>query len=503
MKKVFVGIGMLALAAAPVSAQHNPCVAYSVTNCAPVPSMSLAPVNPITVSLCMPVVASTTMITNAGKVVVTSVDESCYQTMRTIATNYPGVVSNWTVVSWSGQITTNAGLWASFMPPSAGSGTIMFYVKYTTPAPCAGTYTTSRSVSVTATNCAPGIITQPTNQTVAVGDTATFTVAACGAAPLSYQWSCNGTNIPGATASNYTKTNVQLADAGNYAVRVTNTLGAVTSSIAVLAVVAPPSIITQPTSQTVSDGSNAVFTVTAVGTAPLSWQWRFNGNNVAGATASNYTIADVQAGNAGNYTVVVTNAYGSVTSSVAILTRTAQAPVFVVEPIPQTVVEGDTVTFSALAIGTEPISYQWQEYDPLSSTYTNLPGQTSQHFVDVKMQSGDAGIYAILVSNSVGTALCTNGVLTDAGDISSTVMPVFGPRQDYTFQAYTTYYIGFSYYGYYSTNVDLYGTTTIQGGAVIKFDCDEGAPYPSLVLHGPLVCQTGPYQSGHPDLDGR
>jgi hypothetical protein len=255
----------------------------------------------------------------------------------------------------------------------------------------------------------------------------------------------------------------------------------------------PLSIISQPSSLTVSDGSNAVFTVTAIGAAPLSWQWRFNGNNITGATASSYTIADVQAYNAGNYIVVVTNAYGSVTSSVAVLTRTAHAPVFVVEPIPQTVVEGDTVTFSALAIGTEPISYQWQEYDPLSSTYTNLTGQTSQHFVDVKMQSGDAGIYAILVSNSVGTALCTNGILTDAGNISSTVMPVFGPRQDYTFQAYTTYYIGFSYYGYYGTNVDLYGTTTIQGGAVIKFDYDEGAPYSSLVLHGPLVCQTGPY----------
>lgn len=251
-----------------------------------------------------------------------------------------------------------------------------------------------------------------------------------------------------------------------------------------------PSIITQPASQTISDGSSATFSVTAIGAPALNYQWSFNGAALPGATATEYTVSDVQASNAGSYVVVVTNQYGSVTSVVATLNRTAAVPTFIYQPIAQNVVEGDTVTFSARASGTEPISYQWKEFDPGTGTFTNLPGQEAARYVDVQMQAGDAGTYAVLVSNAYGTNFSTNGILTDIGDIASTVMPVFSPRQDYTFQAYTTYYIFSNNYG---TNLDLYGTTTIQGGAVIKFDYDEGASYASLALHGPLVCQTGPY----------
>ena len=80
----------------------------------------------------------------------------------------------------------------------------------------------------------PGITAQPTNQTVVVGGTVTFTVMAGGTPPLSYQWNFNGTNISGATNTLLTLTNVQSSQAGNYAVLVTNTLGSVLSSNAVL-----------------------------------------------------------------------------------------------------------------------------------------------------------------------------------------------------------------------------------------------------------------------------
>ena len=62
------------------------------------------------------------------------------------------------------------------------------------------------------------------------------------------------------------------------------------------------------------------MSVSAIGASPLSYQWRFNGTNQAGATASVYTLPSVQAGDAGNYSVVVSNAAGSVTSSEAVLT---------------------------------------------------------------------------------------------------------------------------------------------------------------------------------------
>jgi hypothetical protein len=81
-----------------------------------------------------------------------------------------------------------------------------------------------------------------------------------------------------------------------------------------------PTITTQPTNQTMVAGSNVTFTVVAGGFGSLNYQWYFNGSAISGATATNYTLTDVMATNAGNYTVVITNLYGSVTSSVAALT---------------------------------------------------------------------------------------------------------------------------------------------------------------------------------------
>ncbi len=79
----------------------------------------------------------------------------------------------------------------------------------------------------------------------------------------------------------------------------------------------PPTIITQPVSQTVAVGNNASFSVTAGGTAPLSYQWQFNNANISGATTSTLSLVNAQSANAGNYSVVVSSAYGSVTSASA------------------------------------------------------------------------------------------------------------------------------------------------------------------------------------------
>src|SRR5262249_40764419 len=138
--------------------------------------------------------------------------------------------------------------------------------------------------------------------------------------PLSFQWQFNGANINGATDSNLTLNNVQPTDAGNYRVVVTNSTGSVTSAVAILTVWLPPIISSQPQSRTNVVGTTAGFDAAASGTLPLSFQWRFNGANIAGATGVNLTLGPVQASDAGNYSVVVTNAAGSVTSAVAILT---------------------------------------------------------------------------------------------------------------------------------------------------------------------------------------
>ncbi len=79
----------------------------------------------------------------------------------------------------------------------------------------------------------------------------------------------------------------------------------------------PPAIMTQPANRAVPVGWMATFNVVAAGSAPLSYQWRFNGNNLAGATDNPLTLSNVQSNQAGLYSVVVTNPYGSVTSAPA------------------------------------------------------------------------------------------------------------------------------------------------------------------------------------------
>lgn len=88
----------------------------------------------------------------------------------------------------------------------------------------------------------------------------------------------------------------------------------------------PPAIVTQPASQTVVTGNAASFSVLASGAAPLSYQWRKDGGDLAGATASNFNLAAAQTNDAGSYAVVITNLYGSITSAPAVLTVVSLPP---------------------------------------------------------------------------------------------------------------------------------------------------------------------------------
>ena len=173
---------------------------------------------------------------------------------------------------------------------------------------------------------APVISTHPQSQTVAAGSTVTFSVSAAGTQPLAYQWRRNGTNIAGATSSSLTLSNVQLAQEGGYSVIVSNSAGAITSntaSLTVNSVPVAPTITVNPQSQTVTAGSSVTFSVIASGTSPLSYQWRRNGVDIAGATSASYAITNVQTANAGSYSVLVTNSAGSVPSQAATLTVTS------------------------------------------------------------------------------------------------------------------------------------------------------------------------------------
>jgi hypothetical protein len=165
----------------------------------------------------------------------------------------------------------------------------------------------------------PVITVQPASQAAGPGQPVTFSVTATsgGAASVSYQWRKNGVNIPGATSASYTISSAAGA-AGSYDVLVSNYLATVASAAAILTVAQAPTIVTQPASVATDLGTPATFSVSAAG-SPLTYQWQKNGNSIPGATAATYTIAQVQASDAGNYACLVLNGAGVAMTATAAL----------------------------------------------------------------------------------------------------------------------------------------------------------------------------------------
>ena len=164
----------------------------------------------------------------------------------------------------------------------------------------------------------PDITNQPASQSVTVGSSITFTCAATGYAPFSYQWQFGSVIFPAPTDSCLTLTNVQLTDAGSYICVVSNAAGTVISSAAVMTIEAPPVITAQPVSQTVTSNTTATLCVSAVGTPAPAYQWFVNGAAI-GPNSSTLSITNFQTANQGTYTVLLSNVLGAVTSAPALL----------------------------------------------------------------------------------------------------------------------------------------------------------------------------------------
>jgi hypothetical protein len=168
----------------------------------------------------------------------------------------------------------------------------------------------------------PAITTQPSAVTVCAGAAATFTVTATGT-NLNYQWRKGGTAITGATSANYSIAVTSAGDAANYDVIVSNTCGSVTSTAVALTVNPLPVITTAPNPVTVCALNAATFTVAATGTGTLTYQWKKAGVNIAGATSTTYTISSAALGDAGQYSVTISNGTCNITSTPVLLTVNA------------------------------------------------------------------------------------------------------------------------------------------------------------------------------------
>jgi hypothetical protein len=306
----------------------------------------------------------------------------------------------------------------------------------------AGT-TNSLAAVLTVGNGPPTITTNPANQTVCEGQTATFSVAATtGCPPISYQWQFsadnggtwnNVTGGVGFDTASFTTVPSSAADNGTqFRCQVTNTAGTTNSLAAVLTVDdAPPAITTNPANQTVCEGDTATFSVVAItGCPPISYQWQFSTDDGGtwnpvtggvGQTADTFTtVPTIAAEDGTQFRCRVSNAAGIADSLAAILTVGNGPPTITTNPANQTVTEGDTATFSVVASSPcLPLSYQWREYD--GSSWSNIPGATSDTYTTPPTDLEDDGLlFLCRVRNDAGFNDSSAASLT----VESTVLPV-------------------------------------------------------------------------------
>ena len=266
---------------------------------------------------------------------------------------------------------------------------------------------------------------QPRALLVRTGQTASLGVQVAGLPAPTLRWQSRPANSAGAWSDvatgtgaatpNYTTPPLTLADNGLQLRAVaSNSAGEVASlavSVSVSEVDVAPTLQTQPAALNVVAGSEAVFAVVARGTEALSYQWRRNGQPIAGATAPVLKLAAVTAGDASGYSVQVSNGAGSVTSDTAALvvnaaTAEAVAPTIVTQPVSVLTHVGNTATFGVGVAGSGPFSYQWLKAGQ------PLAGANAATFSVAAATLGDDGSYAVRVSNAVGSVTSWNVVLT-------------------------------------------------------------------------------------------
>lgn len=157
-----------------------------------------------------------------------------------------------------------------------------------------------------------------------------------------------------------------------------------------------PTITEPPRGLDIAQSSNAVFRVTAVGDAPLSYQWFFNGAPIEGATENSFVVTSAQFSNAGSYSVRVANAHGSIFSAAAVLLVQAP-PSILVPPQSQMVVAGSTATLNVSAEGSSPLWYQW------FFNGAAIPDGTNRQLALPNVLAANTGSYSVAVSNRVGS----------------------------------------------------------------------------------------------------
>jgi hypothetical protein len=270
---------------------------------------------------------------------------------------------------------------------------------------------TSRAALLKVLGIPPTVLMGPLPQTVTAGQTAAFAVSATGTAPLTYQWQKNGADIVGGGDSVYTTPPVSAADSGAvFRCVVKNVAGSANSQSAQLTVITPrpPTVTLEPRDTTVLEGHAAHFAVAAIGTAPLAYQWQKDGADIAGATASLYSLTAAARSDSGSaFRCIITNSVGKDTSNAALLHVVPVPPVITTGPTGKTVNVGQTATFHLAATGSAPMHYQWQK------DTVNINGANDSAYTTPATVTADSGTsFRCVVSNAAGSVTSASVHLT-------------------------------------------------------------------------------------------
>jgi hypothetical protein len=258
------------------------------------------------------------------------------------------------------------------------------------------------------------IASQPMTQTVQAGQNVSFSVGVSGEGTFSYQWFRDGTLLPSETTDTLSLVNVQPGQEGQFRVTVSDGTDTLASEEATLFLVLGPTITQQPVSLVITSGLSATFTIAATGAVPLEFQWKFNGVDIPGANSDFYSIPSIAISNDGDYTVMVTDEFGSVLSEVATLTVLV-LPSFVVGPQSQTVTVGDTITFTVTIDGNPPpIGYKWRR-DNVTLGF-DVSDQLTSSYSITNVQLSDAGRYTVVATNLASTYF--PGILSPRGTLT-------------------------------------------------------------------------------------
>ncbi len=332
----------------------------------------------------------------------------------------------------------------AYTPPSTSAGTLYYYVIVSATGNGCGSATSD--VAVVNVIADPSVTTHPASFTECIGGTAQLSVTATGGTPsLNYQWYSGATNsntggtlIEGATSDTYTPPST-LAGTLYYYVIVSatgNGCGSATSNVAVVNVIADPSVTTHPASFTECIGGTAQLSVTATGGTPsLNYQWYSGATNsnttgtlIAGATSDTYTPPSTSAGTLYYYVIVSAtgNGCGSATSDVAVVNVIAD-PSVTIHPASFTECIGGTAQLSVTATGGTPsLNYQWYSGATNSNTTgTLIEGATSDTYTPPSTSAGTLYYYVIVsaTGNGCGSATSDVAVVNVIADPSVTIHP--------------------------------------------------------------------------------